>query len=356
MPPSSPRLPPRPGLRIEILAYPAVQLLDVAGPLQVFATANDISSGSRPYDPVVVAREPHGVTSSAGLTLATAALSDPAATTDTLIVAGGYGVNAATAAGGLVDWLREKSKASRRTASVCSGAFLLAEAGLLDGRRVVTHWQRCAELARRHPAVRVEPDPIFIRDGAIWTSAGVTAGIDLALALVEDDLGRAMALAVARQLVVFLKRPGGQSQYSTTLALQERSGSFEHFHAWVADHLADELTTACLAQVAGMSERSFFATLSRGHRQDARPRRRDVEGGGGASALDRDAHAGEAHRDAVRFWLRRDHAPRLRTTDPNIPAVLPRWVRLCAQYRKARLPPWSLNIDSRAAHWGRNNA
>ena len=258
MSPSSPRLPPRPGLRIEILAYPAVQLLDVAGPLQVFATANDISSGSRPYDPVVVAREPHGVTSSAGLTLATAALSDPAATTDTLIVAGGYGVNAATAAGGLVDWLREKSKASRRTASVCSGAFLLAEAGLLDGRRVVTHWQRCAELARRHPAVRVEPDPIFIRDGAIWTSAGVTAGIDLALALVEDDLGRAMALAVARQLVVFLKRPGGQSQYSTTLALQERAGSFEHFHAWVADHLADELTTACLAQVAGMSERSFL--------------------------------------------------------------------------------------------------
>ena len=258
MTPSYPRLPPRSALRIEILAYPSVQLLDVAGPLQVFATANDIAAGPPPYDPVVVAREPQGVTSSAGLTLKTAGLSDPAMTTDTLIVAGGYGVNAATADGGLVDWLREKSKAARRTASVCSGAFLLAEAGLLDGRRVVTHWQRCAELARRHPAVRVEPDPIFIRDGAVWTSAGVTAGIDLALALVEDDLGRAMALAVARQLVVFLKRPGGQSQYSTALALQERAGTFEHFHAWVADHLADDLTTACLAQVAGMSERSFL--------------------------------------------------------------------------------------------------
>ncbi len=258
MTPSYPRFPPRPSRRVEILAYPAVQLLDVAGPLQVFATANDIAAGPPPYDPVVVAKEPRGVTSSAGLTLATEALSDPAAVTDTLLVAGGYGVNAATADRTLVDWLRRKSEASRRTASVCSGAFLLAEAGLLDGRRVVTHWQRCAELARRHPAVRVEPDPIFIRDDAIWTSAGVTAGIDLALALVEDDLGRATALAVARQLVVFLKRPGGQSQYSTALAMQACDGTFEHLHAWLADHLADDLSTAALARVAGTSERSFL--------------------------------------------------------------------------------------------------
>lgn len=257
MTPSHPRFPPNPR-RVEILAYPSVQLLDVAGPLQVFATANDIAAGPPPYDPVVIAKEPQGVTCSAGLTLATEALSDPAAVTDTLLVAGGYGVNAATADNALVGWLRRKSEVSRRTASVCSGAFLLAEAGLLDGRRVVTHWQRCAELARRHPAVRVEPDPIFIRDGAVWTSAGVTAGIDLALALVEDDLGRATALAVARQLVVFLKRPGGQSQYSTALALQACDGAFEHLHAWVADHLADDLSTATLAQVAGMSERSFL--------------------------------------------------------------------------------------------------
>ncbi len=258
MTPSYPHFPPHLARRVEILAYPSVQLLDVAGPLQVFATANDLAPELRPYDPVVVAREPQGVTSSAGLSLATAALSDPAAALDTLIVAGGYGVNAATADRDLVDWLRLKSKVSRRTASVCSGAFLLAEAGLLDGRRVVTHWQRCAELARRHPALRVEPDPIFIRDGAIWTSAGVTAGIDLALALVEADLGRTMALAVARQLVVFLKRPGGQAQYSTALAMQACNGTFEHLHAWVADHLADDLTTAALAQVAGMSERSFL--------------------------------------------------------------------------------------------------
>ena len=258
MTPFHPRFPPKRTRRIEILAYPAVQLLDVAGPLQVFATANDLAAGPAPYDAVVVANEPRGVTSSAGLALATEALSDPAMVTDTLLVAGGYGVNAATADRALVDWLRQKSETSRRTASVCSGAFLLAEAGLLDGRRVVTHWQRCAELARRHPALRVEPDPIFIRDGGVWTSAGVTAGIDLALALVEDDLGRATALAVARQLVVFLKRPGGQSQYSTALALQTCDGAFEHLHAWMADHLADDLTTAVLAEVAGMSERSFL--------------------------------------------------------------------------------------------------
>ena len=258
MTPSYPRFPPTPPRRIEILAYPAVQLLDVAGPLQVFATANDIAAGPPPYDLVVVAKEPRGVTSSAGLTLATEALSDPAIQTDTLLVAGGYGVNAATADRALVDWLRRKSEASRRTASVCSGAFLLAEAGLLDGRRVVTHWQHCTELARRHPAVRVEPDPIFIRDDAIWTSAGVTAGIDLALALVEDDLGRATALAVARQLVVFLKRPGGQSQYSAALAMQACDGAFEHLHAWLADHLAEDLSTATLARVAGTSERSFL--------------------------------------------------------------------------------------------------
>ena len=258
MTPSCPRFPPHHPRRVEILAFPSVQLLDVAGPLQVFATANDLAPDLHPYDPVVVAREPQGVRSSAGLALMTAALSDPATRTDTLIVAGGYGVNAASHDAGLVDWLREKSKASRRTASVCSGAFLLAEAGLLDGRRVVTHWQRCAELARRHPAVRVEPDPIFICDGTIWTSAGVTAGIDLALALVEEDLGRRTALAVARQLVVFLKRPGGQAQYSAALAMQACNGAFEHLHGWMADHLADDLTTTALARVAGMSERSFL--------------------------------------------------------------------------------------------------
>src|SRR6185312_11348452 len=166
---------------------------------------------------------------------------------DTLIIAGGPGVAAAAADPVLVDWLRRRIRAARRTASVCTGAFLLAATGALDGRRAATHWSYCAELARRFPAVRVEPDPIFVRDGPIWTSAGVTAGIDLALALVEEDLGRSMALAVARYLVVFLKRPGGQAQFSASLALQAAEDTFGTLHEWVKGHLADELSLSVLA-------------------------------------------------------------------------------------------------------------
>src|SRR5215470_9485334 len=254
--PKNPRFPPSPR-RIELLAFEQVQLLDVAGPLQVFASANDLAEAAgrpRPYEPVVVAnRAP--VTASAGLGLMTRALPKPGLPVDTLIVAGGWGVYAACDDAKLVGWIR--ARAARRIASVCSGAFLLATAGLLDGRRAVTHWGRCAEFARRFPAVRLEPDPIFIRDGNIWTSAGVTAGIDLALALVEADLGREIALAVARQLVVFLKRPGGQAQFSVTLALQHGDARFERLHAWIADNLCDDLSLASLARAAGMSERSF---------------------------------------------------------------------------------------------------
>ncbi|HEX4157687.1 MAG TPA: helix-turn-helix domain-containing protein [Rhizomicrobium sp.] len=157
----------------------------------------------------------------------------------------------------LVDWVRDRAGLARRTASVCTGAFLLAASGLLDGRRAATHWAFCAELARRFPAVRVESDPIFVRDDSVWTSAGVTAGIDLALALVEDDLGRTVALAVARYLVVFLKRPGGQAQFSEVLALQSAEDKFGTLHDWTRKHLADDLSLAVLAGQAGMSERSF---------------------------------------------------------------------------------------------------
>jgi transcriptional regulator GlxA family with amidase domain len=245
--------------RIEILAFPDVQLLDVAGPLQVFASANDLAQQAgrpRPYAPVVVADAP-SVTASAGLALATGPLARDGAALDTLIVAGGYGVEAASRDPALLAWVRERSGHAARTASVCSGAFLLAAAGLLDGRRAVTHWGRCAEFARRFPAVRLDPEPIFVRDGAVWTSAGVMAGIDLALAMVEADIGRAAALAVARQLVVFLKRPGGQAQFSAVLALQEAGGRFEALHAWIAGNLRADLSLAALADRAAMSARSF---------------------------------------------------------------------------------------------------
>ncbi|KQU16285.1 AraC family transcriptional regulator [Methylobacterium sp. Leaf94] len=248
--------------RIEILAFPGVQLLDVSGPLQVFATANDLAGEApAPYALRVAAAGGGVVLSSAGLGLATEPLPAAEAPVDTLVVAGGRGVDGAIA-DGLAAWVAARAPRARRVASVCTGAFLLGAAGLLDGRRAVTHWTRCDALARRHPEARVEPDPIFIRDGAVWTSAGVTAGIDLALALVEADLGRAAALAVARHLVVFLKRPGGQAQFSTVLSQQVLSpgaggARFEALQAWIADHLAEDLTVPRLAEMAGMSPRGF---------------------------------------------------------------------------------------------------
>ncbi len=243
-----------------MVAFPAVQMLDVTGPLQVFATANDIvaeNGGALPYELRVVAKGRSSVAASAGLVFATEELSAVDAALDTLIIAGGQGVQAAAAEPVLVDWVRARAKVARRTASVCTGAFLLAATGVLDGRRAATHWSVCAELARLFPAVRVEPDPIFVRDGPVWTSAGVTAGIDLALALVEEDVGRDLALAVARYLVVFLKRPGGQAQFSAALSLQAAEDRFGVLHAWISAHLNRELSLPVLAAEAGMSERSF---------------------------------------------------------------------------------------------------
>jgi transcriptional regulator GlxA family with amidase domain len=175
---------------------------------------------------------------------------------NTLLVAGGHGVYTAAQDRQLVRWIARRAGQAARIASVCTGAFLLAEAGLLDGRRVTTHWRRCAELARKYPALRVEQDPIFVRDGDVWTSAGVTAGIDLTLAFVEADVGRAAALAVARHLVVFAKRPGGQAQFSAGLALAT-DPDFDTLHEWMTNNLRQDLSVPHLAARVGMSERSF---------------------------------------------------------------------------------------------------
>jgi transcriptional regulator GlxA family with amidase domain len=252
--PNAPRIQPKPR-RVEILVFPRVQLLDAAGPLQVFATANEVA-GSQAYDPHVVARRAGPVTTSAGLTLLAEALPGPRRRIDTLVVAGGWGVHDVATDRHLQRWVIRRALQARRTASVCTGAFLLAAAGLLNGKRVTTHWQRCAELANRYPALRVESDPIFVRDGDVWTSAGVTAGIDLALAFVEADLGRAVALAVARHLVVFAKRPGGQAQFSAGLALAG-DPDFDALHSWMVGNLHRDLSVTQLAERAGMSERSF---------------------------------------------------------------------------------------------------
>ena len=260
MMPNTPRFPPNSSRIVEVLAYPYVKLLDVTGPIQVFASANTLMAQAGqpvPYAIRVVAQGGERIEASGGVELAAHPLSPVDADLDTLVIAGGEGVAAAATKTQLLDWLRERAKHARRTASVCTGAFLLAASGMLDGRRAVTHWAFCAELARRFPAVRVEPDPIFVQDGAVWTSAGVTAGIDLALALVEEDLGRAAALAVARYLVVFLKRPGGQAQFSEFLSLQAAEDRFAALHDWISNHLADDLSLPVLAVQAGMSERSF---------------------------------------------------------------------------------------------------
>jgi transcriptional regulator GlxA family with amidase domain len=258
--PKLPRFTPNAPRIIEVLAFPSVQLLDVTGPLQVFASANDLAveaRGEPPYVLRVVAQGGQSVPTSAGLGIAAGPLPTVRAALDTLIVAGGPGVQDAAADPGLVAWLRKRANHARRVASVCTGAFLLAASGVLDGRRAATHWSFCDELARCFPAVHVEPDPIFVCDGPIWTSAGVTAGIDLALALVEQDLGRTAALAVARYMVMFLKRPGGQAQFSAALSLQTAEDKFGALHDWISRHLAEDVSLPALASQAGMSERSF---------------------------------------------------------------------------------------------------
>jgi transcriptional regulator GlxA family with amidase domain len=255
--PIAPRNPPK--RRVEILAFQGVQLLDVAGPLQVFATANELASdagGNPPYDAHVVAPQAGAVAASAGLRLIAEGLPRSDRELDTLLIAGGAGVRAVAEDRQLLAWIARRASKAQRTASVCTGAFALAAAGLLDGRRATTHWHHAAELARRYPTLRVESDAIFVRDGDVWTSAGVTAGIDLALAFVEADLGRAAALAVARHLVVFARRPGGQAQFSAGLALAT-DPDFDALHTWMTGNLRQDLSVPRLAARAGMSERSF---------------------------------------------------------------------------------------------------
>jgi transcriptional regulator GlxA family with amidase domain len=252
--------------QVTVLAFPGVQPLDVTGPVEVFSIASRLGRGRGPgYRVEVIAPAAGPVRTWSGLGLvADRDLAHASRPIDTLMVAGGPGVDAAARDRVLIAWLRRTARHTRRVASVCTGAFLLAEAGLLDGRRATTHWSKCAELARRYPRVRVENDPIFVREGAISTSAGVTAGIDLALDLVDEDLGRAVALDVARWLVLFLRRPGGQSQFSAQLGTQaaERNG-LRDLQAFIADHPDEDLSVPALARRAGMSTRNFARAFRR---------------------------------------------------------------------------------------------
>jgi transcriptional regulator GlxA family with amidase domain len=243
--------------RVVIAAFPRVQTLDVHGPAEVFTTATQLSGGSG-YAVEVVAPRPGPIPTSSVALYPDRTIERCLGPIDTLLVAGGRGVQAAVHDERLVGWLSDAAKRSKRVASVCTGAFLLARAGLLDGRRATTHWASCGELARRHPEVEVESDPIFVRDGNVITSAGVTAGMDLALAIVEEDLGREVALETARWLVLFLKRPGGQAQFSAQLGAQMADREpLRELQGWLPDHLGEDLSVPALARRACMSDRNF---------------------------------------------------------------------------------------------------
>jgi transcriptional regulator GlxA family with amidase domain len=257
--PSGPR-------RVLIVAFPAAQTLDVTGPHEVFAMATQASGrAGQGYRIELAAARRGALEMSSGLRLvADLAFADVRGPLDTLIVAGGDGVRAAIRDRRLLAFITRTAARARRVASVCSGSFLLAEAGLLAGRRATTHWASCELMSQRYPDVRVEPDRIFVRDGSVYTSAGVTAGMDLALALVEEDHGRELALTVARRLVVFLKRPGGQSQFSAQLAAQlaERPALRDLQH-YIQEHPEAGHTVESLARRVAMSPRHFARVFTR---------------------------------------------------------------------------------------------
>jgi transcriptional regulator GlxA family with amidase domain len=239
---------------IAILVFPGFQLLDATGPAAAFGVADQLEPEL--YRVSLVAAEAGPVTSTCGVTVMAAGLPIPA-TLDTLIVAGGEGARQIRSDPTIKDFVQAATRRARRVASVCTGAFVLAEAGVLDGRTATTHWRWAQPFARAYPAVRVEPDRIFVRDGSVWTSAGITAGIDLALALIAEDTDEDLAKAVAQELVVYHRRPGGQSQYSALLELDSPGGRFEDLLGWMRERLSEPLNVERLAEEAAMSPRNF---------------------------------------------------------------------------------------------------
>jgi transcriptional regulator GlxA family with amidase domain len=239
---------------IGILVFPDFQLLDAAGPISVFEIAARFAR--QPPSIKVMAATPGPVRSSSGVELLARGVKTAGAIS-TLIVAGGDGVDLAAKSENALAFVRGLARRGVRIASVCSGALMLAEAGLLDGRRATTHWRRTRQFLAAYPGVKWEPDRIFVRDGQIWSSAGITAGIDLALAMVTEDYGEEIAQKTARQLVLYHRRSGGQSQFSSLLELKAPSGRFGPLLTWAREHLDAPLTVEDLAEQAGMSSRHF---------------------------------------------------------------------------------------------------
>jgi transcriptional regulator GlxA family with amidase domain len=245
--------------RVVFVVFEGFEVLDLTGPMEVFSAAGRLLPDGPGYRTEVVSTHGGGVRASCGLEIRVDRdLSSCRGRIDTLAVVGGSGTPDAVADEQLVSWVRSAAARSVRVASICTGAFVLAQAGLLDGRRATTHWSACERLAESFPAVKVERDPIFVQDGTVVTSAGVTAGIDLALKLVEDDFGPELARAVARWLVMFVQRPGGQAQFSNQLAAQRpATASLRRLEGFIADHLDEDLGVAALAERCSMSPRHF---------------------------------------------------------------------------------------------------
>ena len=253
-----------------MVAYPGIQILDVTGPLEVFSRTTRWlrDRGLRrddAYSVEIIGIERGPFRASSGLTLhADRGFAEVKNGIDTLLIAGGMSAEEWCTHAPLLRWLRQQSGKVRRLASVCTGAYFLAEAGLLNGHRATTHWASCADLARRYPGVAVEPDTIYVQEGALYTSAGVTAGMDLALAMVEEDHGREVALAVARLLVLFLRRPGGQAQFSAQLAVQHaESRPLRDLQAWIVEHPEADLSIEALARRVSLSPRHFARCFTR---------------------------------------------------------------------------------------------
>jgi transcriptional regulator GlxA family with amidase domain len=260
----------RPTRRIVFVAGPGTEILDLVGPLQVFARASDVYCREKPGAPiysieVVSTSSTRSLTANCGLRFnADKTFRQVRGNIDTLIVAGGDAIEQEEIDPEAVRWLKKNAARTRRVGSVCTGAMLLARAGLLDGRRATTHWNWCEVLIRRAPRAHIDPNPIFVRDENVYTSAGVTAGMDLALALVEEDHGSGLALQVARNLVLYLRRPGGQSQFSAALSLQLTDREpLRDLESWVLDNLNKPLTVPMLAQRAAMSPRNFARVFTK---------------------------------------------------------------------------------------------
>jgi transcriptional regulator GlxA family with amidase domain len=255
--------------RIVVVAFPQAKLLDVTGPCEVFVDANGVGDdAARPgqrYGVEVVSLAPGPVETSSGVSLiAHRGYAECGGPIDTLLIAGGPGAERAAEHTGLINWLRRVIPNVRRVGSVCTGAFVLAATGALDGRHATTHWAWCDQLSRRHPEIALDPERIFVRDGSVYTSAGVTAGMDLALALVEEDFGHRLALQVAQNLVLYLRRPGGQSQFSTHLRLQATDHEpVRDLQGWMSEHLDADLTVPALAERLHMSPRNFARVFRR---------------------------------------------------------------------------------------------